>query len=191
MPGNGPALQGGCQDPRWRIAEEGPGETGPVSITDGNSIPRSVVPTHIQIEYALLVDDEFASAGAAPNRQFWRRVRCYFLVSTAASPAAPLARRWVRFPGWARPWNYRSRVAQPKEQPVGEYCRVGVQAASALRRARGLVGRRFVAFWRQVQKRAAAGGGRAETVQTDAGLGTVCALGSPGMFRARCFGRAR
>ena len=73
VPGNGPALQGGCQDPRWRIAEEGPGETGPVSITDGNSIPRSAIPFYSHnAEYLLRVDDEFAGGWVAQICHFWR-----------------------------------------------------------------------------------------------------------------------
>jgi hypothetical protein len=35
--------KGAYQGPRWRSAVEAR-ETGPVSITDGNSIPRSVIP---------------------------------------------------------------------------------------------------------------------------------------------------
>src|SRR5690348_655831 len=44
--GFGPALQEGgtVRGPRWRIAGGVPGRPGRVSITDGNSIPRSVVP---------------------------------------------------------------------------------------------------------------------------------------------------
>ena len=40
--------KGGTVRPRWRIASGGPAETGPVSITDGNSIPSSVVPIYSQ-----------------------------------------------------------------------------------------------------------------------------------------------
>jgi hypothetical protein len=50
--------KGTVRGPRWRIAGEGPGETGPVSITDGNAIPRSVIP--------------FCSQNADYSRLVWR-----------------------------------------------------------------------------------------------------------------------
>ena len=93
VPGNGPALQGGCQDPRWRIAEEGPGETGPVSITDGNSIPRSAIPFYSH-------NAESARVVTVPKAEpMARRLSCSACPATAVQgfPARPAPAQTARF----------------------------------------------------------------------------------------------